>query len=652
MYFNKLLVKNFGKFNNREIELKKGLNLIYGENESGKTTIKEFIVGMLYGIDKSRGLGARLDNYELRKPLDGRGYAGKAYIQYNGRNHLIERSFLRYNKKTTVMDIQSGREVKLRDKNSLHGTMFDIDKNTYVNTLCIGEHGAAPGKELANKLGNYLGNLSTTGSADIDKTYAIEHLKEERRKYDTRPVQRQLDDISEELSLYEGVEDDIANVRGQIADLEQEFAMEVARRKREARRLIETEKNLKFDEDEADEQPEEAASGSGKTEVAEAADSSGKTEVTEEAASGSGKTEIAEAADSPDKTEAAEKVTEKVTDNTDNQDNLVAAEDEEKTEKESAAKKLSKVFAKKEERVFLDSDLWEDTKVEKPLTERLWFIILTGIFVIAVIAAMVYILPFEKGVRQLFIVCTALFVIVTIVEGLYAKGVFDGDVNTPSEEEFREMIYRLERKTESYEDVEIDMSFAGEYADRKAELRVVEKELLDKKMRKQELTEEFSVLSKKRDSIEREVHAINLAINTINEVSAEIHGDLGYLINDNISDIVSKITNGKYQDVYLDENLHVMVRDNDNFVGIEYLSAGTMEQIYLAVRLSVARLLCRDKMPLIIDDIFANYDEPRLINTLDCLKTIDTEQIILMTSNPHIGDMLDDLDMDYNYVEL
>ena len=578
------------------------------DNESGKTTIKEFIVGMLYGIDKSRGLGARLDNYELRKPLDGRGYAGKAYIQYNGRNHLIERSFLRYNKKTTVMDIQSGREVKLRDKNSLHGTMFDIDKNTYVNTLCIGEHGAAPGKELANKLGNYLGNLATTGSADIDKTYAIEHLKEERRKYDTRPVQRQLDDISEELSLYEGVEDDIANVRGQIADLEQEFAMEVARRKREARRLIETEKNLKFDEDEEDEQPEATA-------------------------------------DSPDKTDVAEE-------NVDNQNNPEAAEDEEKTEKESVAKKLGKVFAKKEERVFLDSDLWEDTKVEKPLTERLWFIILTGIFVVAVIAAMVYILPFEKGVRQLFIVCTALFVIVTIVEGLYAKGVFDGDVNTPSEEEFREMIYRLERKTESYEDVEIDMSFAGEYADRKAELRVVEKELLDKKMRKQELTEEFSVLSKKRDSIEREVHAINLAINTINEVSAEIHGDLGYLINDNISDIVSKITNGKYQDVYLDENLHVMVRDNDNFVGIEYLSAGTMEQIYLAVRLSVARLLCRDKMPLIIDDIFANYDEPRLINTLDCLKTIDTEQIILMTSNPHIGDMLDDLDMDYNYVEL
>lgn len=592
MYFNKLLVKNFGKFNNRELELKKGLNLIYGENESGKTTIKEFIVGMLYGIDKSRGLGARLDNYELRKPLDGRGYAGKAYVQYNGKNHLIERSFLRHNKKITVMDIQSGREIKLKEKNSLHGTMFDTDRNTYVNTLCIGEHGAAPGKELANKLGNYLGNLSATGSADIDKTYAIEQLKEERRKYDIKPIQHQLDDISEELAEYEGNDEAIKEIRDQIAELEQEFAMEVARRKREARRLIETEKNLNFDEEEEIEESENVE----------------KAEETEDTV--------------------------------------------EEQPQESAVKKLGHMFSKKEERVFLDSDLWEDYKPEKKLTDRIWFIILTGIFVIAVIAAMVYILPFEKGVRQLFIICTGLFVVVTIVEGLYAKGVFDGDVNTPSEEEFREMIYQLERKTESYEDVEIDMSFAEEYAERKTELCVIEKELLDKRVRRQALNEEFAVLSGKREEIEREIHAINLAINTINEVSARIHDDLGYLINDNISDIVSKITNGKYSDVYLDENLHVMVRDGDDFVGIEYLSAGTMEQIYLAVRLSVARLLCRDKMPLIIDDIFTNYDEPRLINTLDCLKTIDTEQIILMTSNPHIGDMLDDLDMDYNYVEL
>ena len=196
------------------------------------------------------------------------------------------------------------------------------------------------------------------------------------------------------------------------------------------------------------------------------------------------------------------------------------------------------------------------------------------------------------------------------------------------------------------------MSFAKEFADKKAELLVVEKEILDKKEKKRQLEEELSVANAKIAELEKELHIINLAINTINQVSAEIHGDLGFLINDNISDIVSKITDGKYKDVRMDEKLHVMVKDEDSYVGIEYLSAGTIEQIYLAVRLSVARLLCRDRMPLIIDDLFTAYDEKRLVNTLDCLKTNDTEQIILMTSNPPIGDMMDDLDMDYNYVEL
>lgn len=580
MYLNKLLLKDFGKFNNKEIELKPGVNLIYGENEAGKTTIKEFIVGMLYGIDKSRGLGARLDNYELRKPLNGRGFSGKAYVKNDSKNFLVERSFLRHNRKLNVMDVQAGREVKLKNKNSLHGTMFELDKNTYVNTLCIGEHGAAPGKELAGELNNYLANLSTTGSADIDKEAAIDRLKEERSKYNVRAVNKQLDDISYELDEYKDVDQELKEIRNKIKEVDEEFAIETARRKREARRLVDPIQETSTNDANSD-QPK------------------GETGETVE----------------------------------------VKAEE--------------KVEEKPEEKLTIrDVQLARGEKAEEKLTDKLWFIILTGFFVVGVIAAMVYILPFEKGVRQLFIICTALFVVVTIVEGLFAKGVFDDDVKTPTDEEFKRIILELEKKNETYEEIEIDMSFASEYADKKAELKVVEKELMDKKNRKLELEEEFAIASKKRDELEKEIYAINLAINTINNMSAEIHGDLGFLINDNISDIVSKITDGKYQDVYLDEKLHVMVKDGDNYVRMEYLSAGTTEQIYLAVRLSVARLLCRDKMPLIIDDIFTNYDERRLVNTLDCLKTIDTEQIILMTSNSRIGDMLDDLDMDYNYVEL
>lgn len=565
MYFNKLLLKDFGKFNNKEIELKKGLNLVYGDNEAGKTTIKEFIVGMLYGIDKSRGIAAKHDNYELRKPLDGRGYSGKAYIVDDDSTYLVERSFLRHNRKLSVLNIQTGREIDTRNKNSLHGSLFELDKDTYINTLCIGEHGAKPGKELAANLNNYLSNLATAGSADIDKEAAIERLKAERRKHDVRPIENKLDQISEELAQYVRVDDELKNVRQQIKDLDEEFALETARRKREARRLIESKNGSSYEENE----------------------------------------EINEDLD-----------------------------------------ELSKSA------VFLDADLLKDYKEEKKLTDRLWFILLTGLFVIGVIALLVYILPFETAIRQLFIICTTLFVAVTIVEDLYAKGAFNGEEAPPSEEEFQRVLYQLERKTEAYEEVEIDMSFATEYADKKADLRLVEKNLLEKKEQQKILDDEYKVYVGKKKEIEKEIHAINLAINTINEMSSNIHDDFGFLINDNISDIVSKITDGKYEDVKLDEKLSVMVRDGDGYIGVEYLSAGTVEQINLAIRLSVARLLCRDKMPLIVDDIFTNYDENRLVNTLDCLKTIDTEQIILLTSNPHIGDMLDDLDMDYNYVEL
>ena len=566
MFLNKLLLKDFGKFNNKEIELKSGVNLIYGPNEAGKTTIKDFIIGMFYGIDKSRGLASKYDNYELRKPFDKSGYSGKAYLKDGDDTYLVERSFSRHNRKLTAMNIRTGKDVKLEKKcNSLQGVLFDMDKNTYVNTLCIGEHGAEPGKELADELNNYLANLSTTGSVDIDKLEAIDRLKAKRKEYDIRPYESKLSQIEAKLDGIGDIDEELKKVRDEIKDVDQEFAMETAKRKREARKLIETDKGTKYEDD----------------------------------------------------------------------DDLDYKFDE-----------------LRESATFLDADMHEAPKPPKPLTERMWFILLTGLFVVGVISALVYILPFENAVRQLFIVCTILLVAITIVEGLYSKGVFEGELSTPSEEDFKQVIYELERKTEAYQDVEIDMSFASEYADKKAELRVKENAILDRQKEREALQAEYADYTNKLKAVEKEIHAINLAINTIMDVSAEIHDDLGYLINDNISDIVSKITDGKYPDVKLDEKLHVKVWDGSSYVPIEFLSAGTVEQIYLAVRLSVARVLCKDRMPLIIDDIFTNYDEHRLVNTLDCLKTIETEQIILMTSNPHIGDMLDDLDMDYNYVEL
>lgn len=54
MILKKLYLDNFGKFHNREIDLQPGMNIIYGENEAGKTTVHSFIQGMIFGLERLR----------------------------------------------------------------------------------------------------------------------------------------------------------------------------------------------------------------------------------------------------------------------------------------------------------------------------------------------------------------------------------------------------------------------------------------------------------------------------------------------------------------------------------------------------------------------------------------------------------------------
>lgn len=587
MYLNKLLVKEFGKFNNREIDLKSGPNIIFGKAKSGKSTIRDFIVGMLYGMDVNIGLGGESEKYELRKPKTGKGFSGKAYIKKDGKSYLIERSFLKRNRRTSILDVQAGRDLRLKKENSLCGTIFDMDKNGYINSLCIEDTKSTTSLGISKELTQLIKGSETAATPDIDTKKAIENLYDERSKNDVRPIVKEMDCLQAEMKKYETIDEEIADIRRQIHEVEEEFAVEMAKRKREARRIVESENGESFEEDEA---------------VNETLD------------------------------------------------------------------ELSKNSA------FLDEE--ENQEPEEKITDKLWFIVLTGLFVIGVITAMVYILPFETGVRQLFVICTALFVVVTIVEGLYAKGVFDDDISTPSEEEFKRIIKELEsgvaeepdkkeskskkksssEADESQEEApdkepEIDMTFATEYADKKAKLRYVEKDLLDKKVRKEELGQEYSVLDEKRAGIENEIKVIDYVISTITKLSSDIKDAAEQLVNGRISDIVSKLTNGRYNDVKVDEKYRILVQSEGGYVNLDSISFDSAKDIYLAVKISIAKVMSKEGLPVVVDDVFGNYDSDKIGRILECLTLIDTEQLVITTSNPAVQDIVK-LNTEYNIVEL
>ena len=70
MIIKDIRLTNFGKFNHKMVTLEPGLNIVYGENDAGKTTLHTFIRGMLFGIEKQRGKASGKDLYTKYEPWE------------------------------------------------------------------------------------------------------------------------------------------------------------------------------------------------------------------------------------------------------------------------------------------------------------------------------------------------------------------------------------------------------------------------------------------------------------------------------------------------------------------------------------------------------------------------------------------------------
>ena len=114
----------------------------------------------------------------------------------------------------------------------------------------------------------------------------------------------------------------------------------------------------------------------------------------------------------------------------------------------------------------------------------------------------------------------------------------------------------------------------------------------------------------------------------------------------------NRITNNKYTEVKIDDQLRVMVKSGSSFISMDYLSTGTISQIYLALRLSIANVLINEELPIIMDDVFVTYDGQRLQETLGCLGEYLNRQIIIFTMNPGVQEMFASQGIPSNFIAL
>ena len=142
-------------------------------------------------------------------------------------------------------------------------------------------------------------------------------------------------------------------------------------------------------------------------------------------------------------------------------------------------------------------------------------------------------------------------------------------------------------------------------------------------------------------SEERELQALNMAMETIERMSGNIHLQFGRRLQTRTSQILREVTGGKYQDVLMDAACHMTVTAGDGTVALEHLSRGTLELIYFAMRMAAGELLCQEEsLPMILDNIFGMYEEEDLAAVLRWMYK-EKRQIIISTCSKREMELLD-----------
>ncbi len=177
MKIKKLLINGYGKFTDKEINLGSGLNLVFGKNEAGKSTLQSFLKAMLFDFPrKNVDKEGRLPDLKKYKPWSGSVFGGILEIETDDGNLLkIERDFTRKNASVfddNLRDITSDFPYTKRDGLAVGETLLNMDRECFENTSFIKQGGTIVLHDDRKNLFEKLMNLSQTGNENTSAVSA------------------------------------------------------------------------------------------------------------------------------------------------------------------------------------------------------------------------------------------------------------------------------------------------------------------------------------------------------------------------------------------------------------------------------------------------------------------------------------------------
>ncbi|HBD64779.1 MAG TPA: hypothetical protein DC038_10140, partial [Clostridiales bacterium] len=173
MYINKLHLRAFGKFTYKRLYFENKFNIVYGENEAGKSTVHNFIESMLYGFGSDDTDALRFNKY---RPWNSNLYKGSLGIRdAGGEKHIISRDFA-LGTTQVLKRAEDDNELYEEEITNPGEYFFNMSKIFFNNTVSIRQLGNKTEDEMADEIKNKIINLSKTRDESISMDRIIRRL--------------------------------------------------------------------------------------------------------------------------------------------------------------------------------------------------------------------------------------------------------------------------------------------------------------------------------------------------------------------------------------------------------------------------------------------------------------------------------------------
>lgn len=599
MKIDYLKVNGFGKIENKEIEFGKKINVIYGENEAGKTTLLKCILSMLYGVSSNKN-GKDISEKEQYKPWKNAEFSGKMkYELDNGEKIEVFRDFSKRNPKITnefSEDITNTFNIDKHMGNNFFYEQTKIDKDMLLITGLVEQKESILGDKEQNLLTQKIANILTSGEENISYKKAIEKLNKElvEKIGNDRTTGRPINIINEKIEKLKENINKINDEEEKVSDLKQEKEL--------VKKQIEKIENELID-------------------------------------------------------------LRKVKD--------IKLQENVEKEKLGVKKELLKEYDEKLEKL---NEQAKDKDVQKSLN-----IILSVIFI--VLSAIVFYINKLAGLLT-FGIFIAIYLPVILIrknsknqeEKLKQKEIknlrkskleketeIEETEKTICDNVNREMIENVNNtglRTLDLKTVENRIAQEEQnLSNSKIHLNTIEieeKRIGQDLEKKVEIEEALEKTLEEKNDLETEERRIKFAKEMLEQAYIKMKNEITPKFTSNLSKIASKISNNKYSNIKFNDNDGLTVElENGEYVKCDRLSTGTIEQLYLALRLSAFEEITEEKIPIILDEAFAYYDNIRLENILSYLNNYYTDnQILIFTCTDREKQILDRLKIEYNFIKL